>query len=86
MQVLASGCLQNLLLKSLQTDLVFWESQGGALGLTRILQTLEQRGRILLGHIRKHNLPLFRDEDLGATAAQAGRPSHHQVPRDMTLR
>ncbi|XP_013015832.2 Golgi-associated kinase 1A [Cavia porcellus] len=85
-QVLASGCLQNLLLKSLQTDLVFWESQGGALGLTRILQTLEQRGRILLGHIRKHNLPLFRDEDLGATAAQAGRPSHHQVPRDMTLR
>ncbi|XP_011737215.1 Golgi-associated kinase 1A isoform X1 [Macaca nemestrina] len=62
-KVLASGCLQNMLLKSLQMDPVFWESQGGAQGLKHVLQTLEQRGQVLLGHIRKHNLTLFRDED-----------------------
>nr|XP_044992825.1 Golgi-associated kinase 1A isoform X2 [Jaculus jaculus] len=62
-QVLASGCLQNLLLKSLQMDPVFWESQGGARGLKPILRTLERRGQVLLTHIRNHNLTLFRDED-----------------------
>uniref|UniRef100_A0A8C9H796 Golgi associated kinase 1A n=1 Tax=Piliocolobus tephrosceles TaxID=591936 RepID=A0A8C9H796_9PRIM len=62
-KVLASGCLQNMLLKSLQMDPVFWESQGGAQGLKQVLQTLERRGQVLLGHIRKHNLTLFRDED-----------------------
>ncbi|XP_006868892.1 PREDICTED: protein FAM198A [Chrysochloris asiatica] len=63
-KVLASGCLQNLLLTSLQMDPVFWESQGGAQGLKQVLQTLERRGQILLGHIQKHNLTIFRDEDL----------------------
>ncbi|KAL2803985.1 Golgi-associated kinase 1A precursor [Daubentonia madagascariensis] len=62
-KVLASGCLQNMLLKSLQMDPVFWESQGGEQGLKQVLQTLERRGQVLLGHIRKHNLTLFRDED-----------------------
>ncbi|XP_053455747.1 Golgi-associated kinase 1A [Nycticebus coucang] len=62
-KVLASGCLQNLLLKSLQMDPVFWESQGGEKGLRQVLQTLEQRGQVLLGHIWKHNLTLFRHED-----------------------
>ncbi|XP_012505125.1 PREDICTED: protein FAM198A [Propithecus coquereli] len=62
-KVLASGCLRNMLLKSLQMDPVFWESQGGEQGLKRVLQTLERRGQVLLGHIRKHNLTLFRDED-----------------------
>ncbi|KAM9592972.1 Golgi-associated kinase 1A [Trichechus inunguis] len=62
-KVLASGCLQNMLLKSLQMDPVFWESQGGAQGLKLVLQTLERRGQVLLGHIRKHNLTLFEDED-----------------------
>lgn len=52
-----------MMLKSLQMDPVFWESQGGRQGLTQVLQTLEQRGRVLLGHIQKHNLTLFRDED-----------------------
>lgn len=63
MKVLASGCLQKMMLKSLQLDPVFWESQGGRQGLMQVLQTLEQRGRVLLGHIQKHNLTLFRDED-----------------------
>uniref|UniRef100_A0A8C6R7N4 Golgi associated kinase 1A n=2 Tax=Nannospalax galili TaxID=1026970 RepID=A0A8C6R7N4_NANGA len=63
-QILKSGCLQNLLLKSLRMDPVFWESQGGARGLKQVLQTLEQRGQVLLRHIQKHNLTLFRDEDL----------------------
>ncbi|XP_043451554.1 Golgi-associated kinase 1A [Prionailurus bengalensis] len=62
-KVLASGCLQNMLLKSLQMDPVFWQSQGGRLGLTQVLQTLERRGQVLLEHIRKHNLTLFQDED-----------------------
>ncbi|XP_047627218.1 Golgi-associated kinase 1A isoform X2 [Phacochoerus africanus] len=61
-KVLASGCLQNMLLKSLQMDPVFWESQGGQQGLQQVLQTLERRGQILLGHIRTHNLTLFGDE------------------------
>ncbi|XP_058411942.1 Golgi-associated kinase 1A [Diceros bicornis minor] len=63
-KVLASGCLENMLLKSLQMDPVFWESQGGGQGLKQVLQTLERRGQVLLEHIRKHNLTLFRDEDL----------------------
>ncbi|XP_062970235.1 Golgi-associated kinase 1A [Cynocephalus volans] len=62
-KVLASGCLQNLLLKSLQMDQVFWENQGRGQKLKQALQTLERRGQVLLGHIRKHNLTLFRDED-----------------------
>lgn len=62
-KVLASGCLQNLLFKSLQMDQVFWESQGGAAGLKHVLETLESRGQILLRHIKKHNLTLFRDKD-----------------------
>ncbi|XP_069873629.1 Golgi-associated kinase 1A isoform X2 [Dipodomys merriami] len=62
-KVLESGCLENLLLKSLRMDPVFWESQGGALGLKQVLQTLSRRGHILLSHIRKYNLTLFRDED-----------------------
>lgn len=63
-RVLASGCLQNLLLKSLQIDQVFWESQGGARGLKQALETLERRGQVLLRHIQRHNLTLFRDKDL----------------------
>lgn len=51
-----------MLLKSLQMDPVFWESQGGQQGLQQVLQTLERRGQILLGHIRTHNLTLFADE------------------------
>lgn len=53
-----------MLLKSLQMDLVFWESQGGRQGLKQVLQTLERRGQILLGYIRDHNMTLFRDEDM----------------------
>ncbi|XP_057562844.1 Golgi-associated kinase 1A isoform X2 [Hippopotamus amphibius kiboko] len=61
-KVLASGCLQNMLLKSLQMDPVFWESQGGRQGLEQVLRTLERRGQVLLSHIRRHNLTLFKDE------------------------
>ncbi|XP_029796712.1 Golgi-associated kinase 1A isoform X1 [Suricata suricatta] len=62
-KVLASGCLQNVLLASLQTDPVFWQSQGGRQGLRQVLRTLERRGQVLLEHIQKHNLTLFKDED-----------------------
>ena len=63
MKVLASGCLQNLLFKSLQMDPVFWESQGGAAGLKHVLETLQRRGQVLLTHIQTHSLTLFRDKD-----------------------
>lgn len=63
MKVLASGCLQNMLLTSLQMDPVFWQSQGGRQGLKQVLRTLERRGQVLLEHIRKHNLTLFKDKD-----------------------
>ncbi|KAM5313713.1 Golgi-associated kinase 1A [Glossophaga mutica] len=62
-KVLQSGCLQNMLLSSLQRDPVFWESHGGRQGLRQVLQTLERRGQVLLRHIREHNLTVFRDED-----------------------
>lgn len=62
-KVLASGCLQNLLFKSLQMDPVFWESQGGAAGLKHVLETLQRRGQVLLRHMRRHNLTLLRDKD-----------------------
>ncbi|XP_077609826.1 Golgi-associated kinase 1A isoform X2 [Crocuta crocuta] len=62
-KVLASGCLQNMLLTSLQMDPVFWQSQGGRQGLKQVLRTLERRGQVLLEHIRKHNLTLFKDKD-----------------------
>ncbi|XP_036123231.1 Golgi-associated kinase 1A [Molossus molossus] len=62
-KVLQSGCLQNMLLKSLQMDPVFWESHGGQQGLKQVLQTLEKRGQVLLRHIREHNLTVFRDQD-----------------------
>ncbi|XP_014390419.1 PREDICTED: protein FAM198A [Myotis brandtii] len=62
-KVLQSGCLRNMLLKSLQVDPVLWESHGGRRGLRQVLQTLERRGQVLLGHIREHNLTVFRDED-----------------------
>ncbi|XP_054450476.1 Golgi-associated kinase 1A [Pteronotus mesoamericanus] len=62
-KVLQSGCLQNMLLKSLQMDPVFWESQGGRQGLKQVLQTLERRGQVLLQHMREHNLTVFREED-----------------------
>ncbi|KAF6099367.1 golgi associated kinase 1A [Phyllostomus discolor] len=62
-KVLQSGCLQNLLLRSLRRDPVFWESQGGRQGLRQALQTLERRGQVLLRHIREHNLTVFGDKD-----------------------
>lgn len=62
-KVLASGCLQSLLLRSLRMDPVFWESHGGTPGLKQGLQNLERRGQVLLAHIQRHNLTLFRDQD-----------------------
>ncbi|XP_043823413.1 Golgi-associated kinase 1A [Dromiciops gliroides] len=63
--ILASGCLENMLLKSLRMDPEFWESQGGLQGLKPLLQTIEGRGQILLEHIRDRNLTLFREEAQG---------------------
>ncbi|XP_074051689.1 Golgi-associated kinase 1A [Macrotis lagotis] len=64
-KIIASGCLENMLLKSLQMDLEFWESQGGHQGLKPLLRTIEDRGRVLLEYIRGHNLTLFREEAQG---------------------
>uniref|UniRef100_A0A4X2M8V0 Golgi associated kinase 1A n=1 Tax=Vombatus ursinus TaxID=29139 RepID=A0A4X2M8V0_VOMUR len=61
-KIIASGCLANMLLKSLQMDPEFWDSQGGHQGLTPLLRTIERRGQILLEYIRGHNLTLFREE------------------------
>ncbi|XP_068791667.1 Golgi-associated kinase 1A [Struthio camelus] len=62
--MLKSGCLQNVLLKSLYVDREFWESQGGSEGLRPLLQTLERRGQILLQYIQEHKLTVFRDPSL----------------------
>uniref|UniRef100_A0A8D0HBR6 Golgi associated kinase 1A n=1 Tax=Sphenodon punctatus TaxID=8508 RepID=A0A8D0HBR6_SPHPU len=62
--LLKSGCLQNLLLKSLYVDKEFWENQGGSHGLRPILQTIERRGQILLQYIQEHNLTIIKDTSL----------------------
>lgn len=59
--VLQSGCLESLLLHSLYADREFWDSQGGASGLRPLIRTVEERGRILLQHIRDKKLRLNRD-------------------------
>ncbi|KAM4633839.1 Golgi-associated kinase 1A [Polymixia lowei] len=59
--VLQSGCLESLLLRSLYTDREFWDSQGGASGLRPLIHTVQQRGKILLQHIRDKKLRLNRD-------------------------
>uniref|UniRef100_A0A3Q1F433 Golgi associated kinase 1A n=1 Tax=Acanthochromis polyacanthus TaxID=80966 RepID=A0A3Q1F433_9TELE len=59
--VLHSGCLENLLLRSLYTDREFWDSHGGAGGLRPLIQVVQQRGNILLQHIRDKKLRLKRD-------------------------
>ncbi|KAK0143980.1 Protein FAM198A [Merluccius polli] len=50
-----------LLLRSLYTDREFWERHGGAGGLRTLIRTMDQRGRILLQHIRDKRLRLNRD-------------------------
>ncbi|XP_005278739.2 Golgi-associated kinase 1A isoform X2 [Chrysemys picta bellii] len=62
--VLKSGCLQNMLLKSLSLDQEFWESQGGYPGLRHLLQVINRRGQILLQYIQEHNLTIFKDSSL----------------------
>ncbi|XP_076009791.1 Golgi-associated kinase 1B [Genypterus blacodes] len=59
--VLQSGCLEGLLLRSLYTDREFWESHGGASGLRPLVHTVEQRGKMLLQHIRDKKLWINRD-------------------------
>ncbi|XP_061574162.1 Golgi-associated kinase 1A-like [Cololabis saira] len=59
--VLRSGCLESLLLRSLHTDREFWDSRGGAAGLRPLIHVVEQRGSILLQHIRDRKLGLKRD-------------------------
>ncbi|XP_044216199.1 uncharacterized protein gask1a isoform X1 [Thunnus albacares] len=59
--VLQSGCLESLLLRSLYSDREFWDSQGGGSGLRPLIRTVEQRGKILLQHIRDKKLRLKRD-------------------------
>ncbi|XP_069504945.1 Golgi-associated kinase 1A isoform X2 [Ambystoma mexicanum] len=54
--VLRSGCLQNMLLKSLQVDQEFWESQGGYNGLKPLVNTIDRRGQILLKYIQENQL------------------------------
>lgn len=50
--VLQSGCLEQLLLRSLSMDKELWVSQGGAAGLRATIYTLQHRARILLQHIQ----------------------------------
>ncbi|KAI5106255.1 protein FAM198A isoform X1, partial [Silurus meridionalis] len=52
MSVLRSGCLEQLLLRSLSVDKELWETQGGAAGLRATIHTLQHRAQILLQHIQ----------------------------------
>ncbi|XP_063778379.1 Golgi-associated kinase 1A isoform X2 [Pseudophryne corroboree] len=57
-QVLKSGCLQNMLLKSLQVDNTFWNNQGGLQGVAKLVETIVRRAEILVKYIEKHNSTL----------------------------
>uniref|UniRef100_W5JXU9 Golgi associated kinase 1A n=1 Tax=Astyanax mexicanus TaxID=7994 RepID=W5JXU9_ASTMX len=57
MRVLRSGCLEQLLLRSLSVDKELWESRGGAAGLRSTIHTIQQRGRALLQHLQEKGLP-----------------------------
>lgn len=59
--MLQSGCLESALLRSLQVDQEFWDSQGGLHGLRALVRTVEERGRVLLRHIEERRLRLNRD-------------------------
>ncbi|XP_062254374.1 uncharacterized protein gask1a [Platichthys flesus] len=59
--LLQSGCLESLLLRSLYTDREFWDRQGGVSGLRPLVHMVQQRGKILLQHIRDRKLQLKRD-------------------------
>uniref|UniRef100_A0A8D3CX64 Golgi associated kinase 1A n=1 Tax=Scophthalmus maximus TaxID=52904 RepID=A0A8D3CX64_SCOMX len=59
--MLQSGCLESRLLRSLYTDRELWESRGGVSGLRPLVRTVEQRGKILLRHIRDRKLQPQRD-------------------------
>uniref|UniRef100_A0A7N4PTZ4 Golgi associated kinase 1A n=1 Tax=Sarcophilus harrisii TaxID=9305 RepID=A0A7N4PTZ4_SARHA len=61
-KVIASGCLENFLLKSLRMDPEFWDSQGGPQGLKPLLLTITERAQVLLDYIRERNLTLFGEE------------------------
>ncbi|XP_040289374.1 Golgi-associated kinase 1A [Bufo bufo] len=58
-QVLRSGCLQDMLLRSLEMDHIFWRSQGGFKGVKKLVETIQQRGQIILEYIEKHTIPLI---------------------------
>ncbi|XP_069586147.1 Golgi-associated kinase 1A [Ranitomeya imitator] len=57
-QVLRSGCLQTMLLRSLEMDHIFWNSHGGFQGVKKLVETIEHRGHILLKYMEKHSIPL----------------------------
>nr|DBA24902.1 TPA: hypothetical protein GDO54_012497 [Pyxicephalus adspersus] len=57
-QVLKSGCLHHMLLRSLKMDHVFWTSQGGFHGVKALVETIVKRGQILVEYIEKHNFML----------------------------
>ncbi|XP_068092341.1 Golgi-associated kinase 1A [Hyperolius riggenbachi] len=57
-EVLKSGCLQDMLLTSLQMDQVFWKSQGGLQGVKTLVESIVRRGQILVEYIEMHRFPL----------------------------
>ncbi|KAM3929387.1 Golgi-associated kinase 1A [Leptodactylus fuscus] len=58
-QVLRSGCLQSMLLRSLEMDHIFWNSQGGFQGVKKLVETIHRRGQILVKYIEKQSIPLI---------------------------
>ncbi|KAI4871271.1 hypothetical protein NFI96_019800, partial [Prochilodus magdalenae] len=56
LRVLQSGCLEQLLLRSLSVDKELWESRGGASGLRATIHTVQQRARALFQHLREKGL------------------------------
>ncbi|XP_017555801.1 Golgi-associated kinase 1A [Pygocentrus nattereri] len=55
-RVLQSGCLEQLLLRSLSVDKELWESRGGVPGLRATIHTIQQRARALLQHLQEKKL------------------------------
>ncbi|KAJ8269568.1 hypothetical protein COCON_G00121750 [Conger conger] len=56
--VLRSHRLREKLLQSLFLDEVYWESQGGRLGIEKLIDVIEKRAKVLLTYINAHGIKI----------------------------
>lgn len=61
--VLRSSKLRVKLLQSLFLDQSYWESQGGRLGIDKLIDVIEKRAKVLLTYINAHGIKIITMND-----------------------